>query len=268
MIRTARALLRTLALGLTLAGAAACAQAQTDSAPTWASLTPAQKQALAPLQREWATIDANRKQKWIEVAGRFPTLPAEERERIRDRMAAWAALSPAERARARQQFQEARQIPAEDRKSRWEAYRALPEEERRQLAAQAKPAQGARPSGSPAAGAAAGRTAGATGANRSGVRAERESVTAIAAKRNVVTPTTTQRPRPVAPTVVQARPGATTMTMAQTPSPPAHHQPGLPKIVATPGFVDPATLLPQRGPQGAAMRSAAVAPADPSREQP
>jgi hypothetical protein len=34
--------------------------------------------------------------------------------------------------------------------------------------------------------------------------------------------------------------------------PPAHQQTGLPKIAATPGFVDPVTLLPRRGPQGAA----------------
>jgi hypothetical protein len=41
-------------------------------------------------------------------------------------------------------------------------------------------------------------------------------------------------------------------------APPAHHQTGMPKIAATPGFVDPATLLPKRGPQGAAVRSAAA----------
>ena len=70
----------------------------------------------------------------------------------------------------------------------------------------------------------------------------------------------TERGRPpagaVAPTVVQAKPGATTTTMSTRAAPPPHHQAGLPKIAATPGFVDPATLLPQRGPQGAAVRPA------------
>jgi hypothetical protein len=33
----------------------------------------------------------------------------------------------------------------------------------------------------------------------------------------------------------------------------------MPKIAATPGFVDPATLLPKRGPQGAAAQRAASA---------
>jgi hypothetical protein len=61
----------------------------------------------------------------------------------------------------------------------------------------------------------------------------------------------------VAPTVIQAKPGATTTTLTTPAKPPLHHQPGLPKIVATPAFVDPTTLLPRRGPQAAAMRTAA-----------
>jgi hypothetical protein len=36
-----------------------------------------------------------------------------------------------------------------------------------------------------------------------------------------------------------------------------HQQVGLPKVAATPGFVDAETLLPQRGAQGAAARSPA-----------
>jgi hypothetical protein len=44
---------------------------------------------------------------------------------------------------------------------------------------------------------------------------------------------------------------------AKAPLPPVHTQAGLPKLAATPNFVDPATLLPKRGPQGAASRTAA-----------
>ena len=57
-------------------------------------------------------------------------------------------------------------------------------------------------------------------------------------------------PRPVAPTVVQAQPGATTTLISKPPAPPPHQQPGLPKIAATPGFVDQATLLPTARPAG------------------
>jgi hypothetical protein len=43
--------------------------------------------------------------------------------------------------------------------------------------------------------------------------------------------------------------------MNQHPTPPRHQQAGMPKIAATPGFVNDATLLPQRGPQGAAAEA-------------
>jgi hypothetical protein len=77
------------------------------------------------------------------------------------------------------------------------------------------------------------------------------------AKSNLVpNPAFAAPPRPVAPTVVQARPGATTSLMSQRPAPPSHQQTGLPKIAASPGFVDKTTLLPQRGPQAAATRPA------------
>ena len=71
-------------------------------------------------------------------------------------------------------------------------------------------------------------------------------------------------PRTIGPTVVQARPGATTTLITKRPTPPGHQQTGLPKIAGTPEFVNKATLLPQRGPQGAATRSAAVPAAAPA----
>ena len=213
----------------------------TEQGPGWSSLSPTQQQALAPLRRDWASIDATRKQKWLEVATRFPSMPADERARVQQRMTAWAAMTPAQRAQARLQFQATRQLSPEDRHERWEAYRALPESERRRLAqtqaakAAVRPAAGTSPAGA-------------------GPRPPAGEATA---KRNVVLPSPAPPARPVSPTLVQVKPGATTTTLAaKPPAPPVHHQAGLPKIVATPGFVDPATLLPKRGPQGAAMRSA------------
>ena len=232
--RLARAV---LACGALLLAAAAPAEDRL----AWTALSSAQQQALAPLAREWPKLDTVRKRKWLEVAARFATMPPDERRRVQERMAAWAALTPAERTRARLQFEETRQIGAEERQARWQAYQSLTDEERRALAQKAarKPARPA---------------SAATDASAS-----------LLAKSNVVVPPArTPRPRAVGPTVVQARPGVTT-TMSTMAAPPRHHQPGLPKIVATPGFVDPETLLPRRGPQGAAMRPAASS--DPA-EQP
>jgi hypothetical protein len=231
--------LRLLRLWLLLALAAAAAlpaAAQLRSTkPTWAALTPAQQQALAPLQGSWEQMDAPRRQKWLEVAERFPRMPMDERQRVRERMASWAALSPTERAQARLQFQESRQLSAEEKQAKWQEYKALSEDERKRLALDAKQRNGVRP-----------------------------VAPASAAKQNIVAVAPSPAPRSVAPTMVQNKPGVSTNTIATKTAPPAHHQPGLPKIVATPAFVDPKTLLPRRGPQGAAMRTAAST--DPTRQ--
>lgn len=205
--------------------------------PGWSQLTKAQQAVLAPLQRDWSGIDAQQKAKWLEVAGRYPKMHPADRQRLQERMAAWARMTPAERTRARMQFKESRQFSPEDRQARWEAYQALPDDERRKLAQQrVKPAAKVQaPAGN---GSASGEPT---------------------PKRNIVSPARQAAAKPVAPTVVQARPGATTSVMSTRAPAPAHQQPGLPKIAATEGFVHPDTLLPRRGPQGAAV-SAASAP--------
>ncbi len=202
--------------------------------PVWSELTPAQQAALAPLKDHWAGIDANRKTKWLEVARRFATMTPVERQRTQARMAEWAALTPVERGRARQNFQELRSLRPDDRQAMWEAYNALPPEQKRELAQRAKPAPRA-----PDAAA-----SGNGSSNGSGNGGTKRAAPLGQAQVTV---------RPVAPTVLQTKPGAsTTLVTKSAPTPPAHHQPGLPKIAATEGFVNPSTLLPSRGPQGAA----------------
>lgn len=218
--------------------------AEAERTPPWTALTPAQKQALAPLQREWGSIDNNRKQKWLEVAARFPSLPADERSRIQARMSEWVQMTPAERGRARLQFQETRELGSEQRQARWQAYQSLSDDERRRLTVQS-----AAPTASDA------QLPTRQAPRTPGERARQASA---------ATPAPVSGARPGSPTVVQAKPGATTTTIATRAKPPVHHQPGLPKIAATPGFVDPTTLLPKRGPQGAAVR--APASSDPAQE--
>jgi hypothetical protein len=230
------------------------ARTAVESGKRWNDLTVAQREALSPLQRDWSVIDADRKQKWIEVAARFPSLPVGERSRIQVRMAEWARLSPQERGQARLNFQQAKQIPPEDRQASWSAYESLPAETKRQLAARA-----ANPGTAPAPGAEPVRRPGAPVPPK----LDRAARDAAQAKVNIVpNPALAAPPKPVAPTVTRAAPGATTSLISKRPVPPPHQQTGLPKIAATPGFVDKATLLPQRGPQGAATRSAAASQGD------
>jgi hypothetical protein len=68
------------------------------------------------------------------------------------------------------------------------------------------------------------------------------------------------QPRPIGPALVQAKPGASTTLIGKPAAPPAHQQTGMPKIAASPGFVDRNTLLPLRGPQGAAALAPHSAP--------
>jgi hypothetical protein len=207
------------------------------SGPPWSALTFAQQSALAPLKKEWQAIDAPRKQKWLEIAARLPSMPPEERQRIQERMTEWARMTPEERGRARLQFQEARQISPQERQARWDAYLALPAEERRALADSAKTVPKASrasvrgPAGEPA----------------------MPSATTSVQKNNIVTaPSTNAAAKAVGPTVVQAKPGASTTLISKTATPPAHAQVGQPKIVAGQDKVDRSTLLPQAGPRSAA----------------
>lgn len=205
--------------------------------PAWSELSPWQQTALAPLKSDWATLDGPRKEKWLELTVRFPRMSIDEQERIQRRMSDWARMSPEQRGQARQNFQLARQLPPEERQSRWEAYQSLSPERRRELAAQAgslKPTENK--------------------ARGSKVPLKRPRAEPLDGdKSNIVpNPRFVAEPKRITPTLVQAKPGASTNLMTKPVSPPPHQQTGLPKVAATPGFVDDDTLLPRRGPQGAA----------------
>ncbi|WP_310734521.1 DUF3106 domain-containing protein [Azohydromonas caseinilytica] len=205
-----------------------------ERSSSWASLTPAQRATLAPLQREWGSIDPSRQRKWLEIAMRFPRLSPEEQQRVQQRMTEWARMTPEERGRARVQFQETRQLSPEQRQAGWEAYQALPPEEKRELAQRAVP------------------TVPRAGAPASGP----------STKSNIVrVPSAPPVLKPVGPTLMQVAPGATTTSVTRPPAPPLHQQPGLPKMAATPNFVDKNTLLPKRGVQAAPVSAPAASPA-------
>lgn len=213
-----------------------------EESPRWSDLSLAERTALQPLEREWPRIGAGHKDKWREMAARLPAMNPAQRERVRERMTEWARLTPEQRGRARLQYQEAKRAAPEDRRAQWEAYQSLPSETRKQLADRAaKQASAA---------ALSARRPAAPGA----------ATTADAAPKTKTSPVLAPSPpaKAVSPTVVRAANGATTSLVSRTPAPPLHQQAGLPKIAATPGFVDKTTLLPQRGAQGAAMQTSGL----------
>jgi hypothetical protein len=232
--------------------AGASALAIVGQGPAWSALKPAQREALEPLERDWPGIDGLRKRKWLEIAERYPHLPAQDRALLQARMAEWSRLTPMQRGQARLNFEEAKQAPAQDRLASWEAYQTLSLEQRRALADRA----------APAASASSRQDRTAQKAASAGPPDKRSRETLQTKSNTVPDRELAAPPKPVGPSVVQARPGATTTLISRPPAPPAHLQTGMPKIAATPEYVDRATLLPQRGAQQAVPRTvAASAPA-------
>lgn len=216
----------------------AAPKAKVEARPTWAALSPNQREALKPLEREWPTLDADRKQKWLAIAAKLPSMSAQERTRIQARMADWTRLSPQERSVARQQYQAAKRAAPQDRPTQWAAYQALPAQEKQTLADRAAAPAPARAD------------------RRAAAASNPRASTSNHDKANIVpNPVYAVRATPVNAMALQAQPGATTTTINKRPAPPLHQQPGLPKIAASQGFVDKSTLLPKRGPQGAAARA-------------
>lgn len=225
-----------------IAAGAALSQTQPGTGPiVWSHLSPSQRSVLTPLEKEWRTISPAQQQKWAELANRFPAMPTDERNRLQQRVSEWSRLKPQERDSARMNFQEARQLSPRERQQQWDAYRALPADQRRALAESA-----ARP-------------------RPSGPAARRDAESGV--KSSVVRAPAPVPAQPVGPSVVRRGSGATTNLVSKPAAPPLHQQAGLPKVAATPGFVDSATLLPRRGAQGAAVRRAQAADSDNDKAQ-
>lgn len=132
----------TLAAPLATANPASAALPSDESKPRWTDLSPLERQSLEPLREAWPTLSQGHRRKWQVVAKNFTQMSDSERERLHSRMVDWAALSPKEREQARVNFAETKKLPADARAATWEAYQALPEEEKQALlqAAPKKPA--------------------------------------------------------------------------------------------------------------------------------
>lgn len=216
----------------------------------WDQLSASQRKALAPLASQWASLAPSSRVKWVEVARRYDQLAPAEQTLLQERMASWAALPSDQRGEARLRYQQSRQLPADQRQQKWQAYQALSSEEKQDLSRQAQ--RRSKPVMLPDRLAGPREPAQAFGNKRS------TPVSGSPAKSNTVPNAVTASPRlptVVSPATVKAGSGATTNLVTRAPSPPMHQQVGLPKVNAAKGSVDPVTLLPRTGAQGAAMAS-------------
>ena len=200
--------------------------AAADSGAQWQTLNPRQQHLLAALEGEWSEMDPSRKGKWLELAARYPSLPADEQLRVQERISSWAKLSPAERQQARLGFRAARELKADERQAKWEAYQALPTERRQELADKAAQKLSQPTGGKP------------------GARLVTKAPAPPTAQPLMVPVLPKNQPElPLGPTLLQAKPGASTVLINQGKG--AQRLTGRTK----PGFdarqVDSATLLPK-----------------------
>lgn len=246
--------LACLALGSARVDAAPAAQSPQSVAATasagassgsWASLSAGQRRVLQPLAAQWPTMEGTNRERWVNVANRFSSLSPLEQQRMQERMTQWSKLPPQERGEARLRFQQTRQLTPEERQQKWVSYQALSPQERGDLAQQARRKQ--QPVLLPD------NMAGPREQSQQAAKRRRDNDSAK--KSNWVPSPPPNGPGPVAvsPSSIKAGRGATTTLVSQRPTPPLHQQTGLPKIAATKGFVDPVTLLPKKGAQGAAI---------------
>lgn len=227
--------LHALALAMLLVAQGGQAQIRDTGSPTWNQLSASERQALEPLRSQWPSLDDTRRRKWREIALRYPQLPPEQQRRLQSRMVEWAAMSTAQRNAARLRFEESKQLlSAQERQARWDAYLALPEDQRQLLLSRSTERR------VPLA-------AGATPPLSLPSAASATAMSQVQPKSNIVpAPASAPGARPVAPATVQAAVGASTRPLTQRPVPPRHLEAGQPKIAASPEFTDGRSLAPQR----------------------
>ncbi|MDE2400442.1 MAG: DUF3106 domain-containing protein [Burkholderiales bacterium] len=226
--------------------------ASASAAASWSTLSAAQRRALQPLAALWPSMESNSKERWITVANRFDGLSPAEQRRMQERMTQWSRLPSQQRGEARLRFQQTRELPPQERQEKWAAYQALSPQARGDLIQQARRKK--KPVFLP-----------------DGMAGPREQAQQMATKRkrdaNSANHKSNLVPNPqrnapgqvvVSPSLINAGRGATTTLISQRPTPPLHQHTGLPKISATKTFVDPDTMLPRRGAQGAAVTTPAA----------
>ena len=113
--------------------------ADAPQGPSWSALKASEHTALAPLEGQWSGLSGTQKRRWLALAQNFANLPKAEQDKLHSRMAEWASLSSQQRNQARLNYANAHRLGMDQKRAQWEAYQALSEEERLELAAKAAP---------------------------------------------------------------------------------------------------------------------------------
>ena len=108
--------------------------ATSTTRPSWAELSPAQQQALAPLSSDWDKFEVVRKKKWLEISSKFPKMTLAEQQRVQERMREWVKLTPEQRHLARENYTLTKKLNPAQKTTQWQNYQQLPDDHKKKLA--------------------------------------------------------------------------------------------------------------------------------------
>src|SRR6185312_10186226 len=115
-----------------LAAPALHAQAAPPAPVAWNSLTPAQRDVLAPLAQEWNTMPPHRQQHMLEKSEQWVNLPPAKREQARENQRLFRQLPPGQREQLHAAYQRFQQLPPERRAQLMRQWHAMPPAQRLQ----------------------------------------------------------------------------------------------------------------------------------------
>lgn len=134
-------LLRALLFALVLLPLIAAEGAQTtpktvSKQPTWAQLSPEQKNILAPLSKDWDHLPDFQQQRILATAKRYPRMKSVEQQRYSKRLLEWSKLPYEQRNVVRERFKHFQSLSPQQQaqlRRRWaeerETRKAQPEEQ-------------------------------------------------------------------------------------------------------------------------------------------
>src|SRR5674476_767846 len=85
------------------------------AAPSWRSLTPNQREALAPMVGQWDILPEIQRNRLLKTAKYYPKMTPEQKQRYHDRLEKWSKLTPEQREAARKRFRAFKKLPANER---------------------------------------------------------------------------------------------------------------------------------------------------------
>lgn len=99
----------------------------------WKQLKAHEQWALAPLASQWGVLTDTQRSKWLAIAQHFDKLSPAEQQVMQNRMTEWVSLSPIQRNQARLNFNTVQGLSKDEKKTRWDEYQALSDEDKRKL---------------------------------------------------------------------------------------------------------------------------------------